>query len=67
MLSVIACAICGGDPATDTMLVQAALAGALSVPFIFREHAYRVVRRLRGLPDPSEESCPLVPHTDDEA
>jgi hypothetical protein len=59
--------MCGADPATDTMLMQAALAGVLSIPFFFRERASRIVRRLRGMPDSAEESCPLAPDIDDEA
>jgi len=67
MLSVIACGICGGDPATDTMLMQMALAGAISMPLFFRERAHRFVRRLRRVPDPAGESCPLAPDTDEKA
>jgi hypothetical protein len=66
MLSIVACAACGMDPASDTMLVQAAIAGVMSLPWIFRGHAYKVMRRVRGKPEPAEESCPL-PADDDEA
>jgi hypothetical protein len=59
MLSIVACAICGGDPATDTMLVNAAVAGVLSVPWIFRDRFAAIVRRIRGKPQADEEDCPL--------
>ena len=65
MLSVIACGICGGDPATDTMIVNAAVAGALSMPWLFRDKLAAVVRRLRGKADDAEASCALMPDEDD--
>ena len=67
MLSIIACGACGMDAATDTMLIQVAIAGGLSVPFFFREQAYKLMRRVRGKPEPTAESCPLTPDADDEA
>ena len=65
MLSVIACAICGGDPATDTMIVNAAVAGALSMPWLFRDRIASVARRLRGKSDDPEASCAIAPDEDD--
>ena len=62
---VIACGMCGGDPATDSMLLQVALAGVLSVPWFFRDKLAILARRTRGIPDPSDESCPLPPAEDD--
>ena len=67
MLSVIACGICGGDPATDTMLVNAAVAGAVSMPWIFRDRITAVIRRLRGKPDATESFCAIEPDEDDGA
>lgn len=66
MLSVIGCA-CGMDPATEGMIVQVAIAGVVSVPFFFRERAHRFVRRLRRMPDPSEEWCDLASGSEEEA
>ena len=66
MASVVACA-CGMDPATEGMLVQFALAGVISVPVFFREQAYSVIRRVRGKPEATAESCPLAADADDEA
>jgi hypothetical protein len=62
---VIACGMCGGDAATDTMLVQAALAGVLSVPWFFRDKLAMLARPMRGIPEPSDEYCPLPPAEDD--
>jgi len=67
MLSIVACAACGMDPASDTMLVQAAIAGAMTVPWLLRDHAFRLVRRVRKMPEPdADKSCPL-PAEGDEA
>jgi hypothetical protein len=60
---VIACGVCGGDPYTDTMLVNAAIAGVLGAPWFFRDRIARMVRHLRGRPEPTPESCP-VPRED---
>jgi hypothetical protein len=65
MFSVIACAICGGDPATDTMIVNAAVAGAISMPWLFRDRIVAVARRLRGSPDTPAELCAIAPDEDD--
>ena len=64
----MACAICGGDPATDTMLVNAAIAGAMSVPWIFRDRIMVVVHRWRGLPeDEPANACPIPADADRES
>jgi hypothetical protein len=63
MLSVIACA-CGMDPGTEGMLVQVAMTGALSLPFILRKQAYQLVRRLRGKADTPQGSCQLAGDAD---
>ena len=65
MHSVIACALCGGDPATETMIVNAAVAGALSMPWLLRDRIADIVRRLRGKADASAESCAIAPDEDD--
>ena len=64
MLSVIGCAICGGDPATDTMIVNAAVAGALSMPWLFRDRITAVARRLRGKDHDVVPSCAIPPDED---
>jgi hypothetical protein len=57
---ITACAICGGDPATDTMLVNAAIAGVMSVPWVYRDRIRAVARRRRGLSeDEPADACPL--------
>ena len=65
MLSVIACALCGGEPATETDDLNAAVAGALGTPWLFRDRIAAVVRRLRGKSDDPEASCSLMPDEDD--
>jgi hypothetical protein len=65
MFSVIACALCGGDPATETMIVNAAVAGALSMPWLFRDRIVAVARRLRGKPDHAAESCAFAADEDE--
>jgi len=43
----IACGICG-DPTADTMLVQAALAGGLSLPYVLRDRLGAFIGRCLG-------------------
>jgi hypothetical protein len=38
------------DPGAGSMVIQALLAGLLTIPFIFRSAISRVVDRLRGRP-----------------
>jgi hypothetical protein len=59
VFSMIACAICGGDPATDTMLVNAALAGVLGLPWMFKDRIFSVARRLRVEQSTEPEACEL--------
>ena len=66
MLSVIGCAICGGDAATDTMIVNAAVAGALSMPWLFRDRIAALARRLRGKARDADPSCAITPDESDE-
>ena len=37
------------DPGAGSMVIQALLAGALAVPFLFRTHLRRALDRVRGL------------------
>ena len=64
MLSVIGCAICGGDPATETMIVNAAVAGALSMPWLFRDRIAAVTRRIRGKARDVDPPCAIPPVED---
>jgi hypothetical protein len=67
MHQLIACVICGGlDPNADSLLLQAAIAGGLTAPWMLRAKLLALVARVRGrAPDSgSEEACPL-PHPDD--
>ena len=63
---IVACAICGGDPATDTMLVNAAIAGVMSMPFIFRDRLSVTVRHILGRREEEPAaSCQLSTDEDD--
>jgi hypothetical protein len=42
---VLACAICGMDAASDTILINAAIAAGLGTPWILRERLVSAVRR----------------------
>ena len=60
MIEIVACAICGGDPATDTMMINAAIAGGMSIPFFFRDRLAVTARRILGRrEDEPTASCPL--------
>jgi hypothetical protein len=55
---VIACGVCGMDPATDTMLVQTGIAAVIAAPWWFRHRIAGVFRRIRGIPDGADDaSC----------
>ena len=47
MFHVFACAVCGGDPAVDTMLVNGVISGAIAAPWILRAHIGAAIRRVR--------------------
>jgi hypothetical protein len=66
-IGAIACMLCGGDAATEAMIVNAAVAGGLSVPIYFRRQAMGVVRRLRGL-DSREDpaACEVAEDSEDD-
>ena len=61
---LIACGMCGGDPTTDSMLLNAAIAGVIGMPWFFRDKLAVAVNRMRGIAEPSDESCPLPPAED---
>ena len=46
---VVACGLCGGDPATDSFLLQSALAAVISAPYLLRSQIAAVWRRARGV------------------
>jgi len=62
-----ACALCGMDPGTDGLVLQAALAAAIATPWYLRSRALNAVRalrrRLRGV-SAATDACPL-PRKDD--
>lgn len=61
----VACAICGGDPATDAMLVNAAIAGVISAPWLFRDKLAAMVRRVRGKSQDGGASCAIAQDEND--
>lgn len=65
---VVACIICGGmDPNADSLLLQAAIAGGITAPWVLRSKLLALVSRLRGRPtttDPDDAACDL-PYSDD--
>jgi len=62
MHSIVACALCGMDPGTDSLVVHSLLAAGIATPWYFRTQVVGFVRtvrrRLRGEPDP-EDACSL--------
>ncbi len=67
MHHVVACILCGGmDPNADSLLLQAAIAGGISVPWMLRSKLLALVSRLRGQPAvaDAEAACPL-PYADE--
>ena len=63
MLQLVACVVCGGDPAVDSMLINSAISGALATPWIFRTQLAAVMRRVRGRQSEAAigDACPLPP------
>ena len=45
---IFACGICGGDPATDSFVLQSALAAVISAPYLLRTQIAGLMRRMRG-------------------
>jgi hypothetical protein len=66
-MHIVACALCGGDAATDTMLINSAIAAGIGAPWMLRHQllgfARRGYRRLRGL-EPDAEACALADAVD---
>jgi hypothetical protein len=65
MSVILGCAFCGGDAATEAMLVNMAVAGGVSVPYFLRDRIRAGLRRLRGLPSDDGDSCEIAEHTED--
>ena len=68
---IVACGVCGGDPATDSLLLQSALAAVISAPYLLRSQISAVLRRARGVnaghaAEDEGAACSL-PEADDEA
>lgn len=65
---LVACMLCGGmDPNADSLLLQAAIAGGITAPWILRSKLQALVSRLRGrgaAADLDDAACPL-PYPDD--
>jgi hypothetical protein len=62
MHSIVACALCGMDPGTDSLVVHSLLAAGIATPWYFRTQVVSLVRtlrrRVRGEPEPLE-ACEL--------
>jgi hypothetical protein len=63
MHHLVACILCGGmDPNADSLLLQAAIAGGITTPWILRGKVVALVSRLRGRgtpPDLDDAACPV--------
>ena len=46
---IVACGVCGGDPATDSFVLQSALAAVISAPYLLRSQISAVWRRARAV------------------
>lgn len=70
MHDLVACLFCGGiDPANDQLLLQAAIAGGITTPWLLRARLLAFVARVRGRLRGDEASgpdCP-IPGADDES
>jgi hypothetical protein len=67
MHHLVACIFCGGmDPNADSLLLQAAIAGGITAPWMLRAKLLALYVRLRGrtrVAEP-EDTCSL-PHADE--
>ncbi|HEV8251888.1 MAG TPA: hypothetical protein VGQ66_00775 [Candidatus Limnocylindria bacterium] len=67
MHQLIACMFCGGmDPNADSLLLQAAIAGGITTPWMLRNQLRALIKRLRGdrTADDVDAACPL-PYDED--
>ena len=68
MHHLIACMFCGGmDPNADSLLLQAAIAGGITTPWMLRNQLRALIKRLRGdrTADDIADACPLPYDADD--
>lgn len=69
MHHLVACIFCGGmDPNADSLLLQAAIAGGITTPWILRSKLLALVSRLRGGGSAvvlDDAGCPLLYPVDD--
>ena len=64
MHHLIACMFCGGmDPNADSLLLQAAIAGGITTPWMLRNQLRALIKRLRG-DRAADDACPL-PYDED--
>ena len=63
MHHLVACIFCGGiDPNADSLLLQAAIAGGITTPWMLRNQLRALIKRLRGgrtAADADASDCPL--------
>ena len=61
MHHLVACIFCGGmDPNADSLLLQAAIAGGITTPWMLRNQLRALIKRLRGgrrEADADESAC----------
>ena len=64
MHHVIACIFCGGmDPNADSLLLQAAIAGGITMPWMLRAKLRAMLDRVRGKrPSVEDLACPMPEH-----
>ena len=52
------------DAGSGSLIIQALIAGLVAAPFVLRQQISRVVRRLRGRPDPEPSGSAATATTD---
>jgi uncharacterized protein YgfB (UPF0149 family) len=70
MHHVVACMFCGGmDPNADSLLLQAAIAGGITTPWMLRNQLRALIKRLRGdrLEDTADDAACALPYDGDGA
>jgi hypothetical protein len=69
MHHLVACVFCGGmDPNADSLLLQAAIAGGITAPWMLRNRLRMLISRFRGrlaTVEPVDAACQLP--TDEES
>ena len=67
MHHLVACMFCGGmDPNADSLLLQAAIAGGITTPWMLRNQLRALLKRLRGDRTAADvdDACP-IPYDED--